>query len=51
MDMNLIVALIGGPALVAGIVWFVVYSRRRHQKDVLQTSIKSQEDRAEKRAG
>jgi hypothetical protein len=50
MDTNLLYALIGAPILFALVAWIVVYSRRQHQKDIRQTSIKSQEPRAEDRA-
>ena len=50
MDTNLLYALIGAPVLFAVIAWVVVYSRRQHQKNIRQTSIKEQEPRAENRA-
>ena len=50
MDTNLLYALIGAPILFAVIAWIVVYSRRQHQKDIRQTSIRSQESRSEDRA-
>jgi cytochrome c-type biogenesis protein CcmH/NrfF len=50
MDPNLLYALIGAPILFVIIACIVVYSRRRHQKNIRQTSIKAQEPRAENRA-
>jgi len=43
MDTNIIYALVVAPFLVGGIIWLVIYSRRQHEKNILQTSIKSQE--------
>lgn len=51
MDTNLLYALIGAPILFAVIAWVVVYSRRQHQRDLRQTSIKSQGPGSESRAG
>ena len=51
MDTNMLYALIGAPILFAVVAWIVVYSRRRHQKDIRQTSIMAHEPRPEKRAG
>ena len=42
MDTNLLYALIGAPILFVIIAWVVVYSRGQHQKNLRQTSIKSQ---------
>jgi hypothetical protein len=50
MDTNLLYALIGAPILFAVIAWIVVYSRRQHQKDIRETSIRSQEPPADNRA-
>ena len=50
MDTNLLYALIGAPILFAVIAVIVVYSRRQHQKSLRQTSIRSQEPRADGRA-
>jgi hypothetical protein len=47
MDTNLLYALIGAPILFAVIAWIVVYSRKQHQRNLQQTSIRSQEQRAE----
>ncbi len=47
MDTNLIIALVGAPLLFAVIAWIVVYSRRQHQKNIRQTSIKPREARVE----
>ena len=47
MDTNLVIALIGAPLLFALIAWIVVYSRKQHQKNIQQTSIRSQELPAE----
>ena len=47
MDTNLLYALIGAPILFAVIAWIVVFSRKQHQKNLRQTSIRSQEQRAE----
>jgi len=49
MDTNLLYALIGAPILFAVIAWIVVYSRRQHQKDIRQTSIRSEEPPADSR--
>ena len=49
MDTNLLYALIGAPVVFAVIAWIVVYSRRQHQKGLRQTSLRSQESRAEDR--
>ena len=51
MDTNLLYAMIGAPILFAIIAWIVVYSRRQHQKNIRQTSIRSQETGVENRAG
>jgi len=51
MDTNLFYALIGAPILFAVVAWVVVYSRRQHQKNIRQTSIKVREPRSENRAG
>jgi hypothetical protein len=51
MDPNLLYALIGAPILFAVVAWIVVYSRRQHQKNIRQTSIRAQESRPENRAG
>jgi len=51
MDTNIVYALVGGPLLLGGIIWLVLYSRRQHEKNILQMSIKSQESRTQKRAG
>lgn len=51
MDTNLFYALIGAPILFAVVAWIVVYSRRQHQKNIRQTSIKVQESRSKNRAG
>ncbi len=51
MDTNIIYALVVAPFLVGGIIWLVIYSRRQHEKNILQTSIKSQESQTQKRAG
>lgn len=50
MDTNLLYALIGAPILFALVAWIVVYSRRQHQKDIRQTSIRAEESRTETRA-
>ncbi|HWS87630.1 MAG TPA: hypothetical protein VN282_11740 [Pyrinomonadaceae bacterium] len=50
MDTNLLYALIGAPILFVIIAWVVVYSRSQHQKGLRQTSIRSEEPRAEHRA-
>ena len=50
MDTNLLYALIGAPVLFAAVAWIVVYSRRQHQRDIRQTSIRAEEPRAENRA-
>jgi hypothetical protein len=50
MDTNLLYALIGAPILFVLIAWIVVYSRSQHQKGLRQTSIRSEEPRAENRA-
>ena len=50
MDTNLLYALIGAPILFAIVAWIVVYSRRRHQKNIRETSIRAHEPRAEHRA-
>lgn len=50
MDTNLLYALIGAPILFAIIAWIVVFSRKQHQKNIRQTSIRSQEPPAESRA-
>ncbi len=47
MDTNLLYALIVAPILFAVIACIVVYSRKQHQKNLRQTSIRSQEQRAE----
>jgi len=51
MDTNLLYALIGAPILFVVITWVVVFSRRQHQKNLRQTSIKAHETRSETRAG
>jgi hypothetical protein len=51
MDTNLLYALIAAPILFAVVAWIVVYSRRQHQKDLRQTSIRSKESRSEKHSG
>lgn len=51
MDTNLFYALIGAPILFAVIAWIVVFSRRQHQKNLRQTSIRTRETRSETRAG
>ena len=51
MDTNLLYALIGAPILFAVVAWLVVYSRRQHEKNIRQTSIRSPEPRTENRAG
>ena len=50
MDTNLLYALIGAPILFAIIACVVVYSRRQHQRNIRQTSIRSHEPPAENRA-
>ncbi len=50
MDTNLLYALVIGPILFAVIACIVVYSRKQHQKNLRQTSIRSQEQRAEHNA-
>lgn len=50
MDTNLLYALIGAPILFALIAWIVVYSRRQHQRNIRQTSIRSEEPSAGSRA-
>jgi len=45
MDTNLVIALVGAPLLFALIAWIVVYSRRQHQKNIRQTSIRSKSRR------
>ncbi|HEV2707766.1 MAG TPA: hypothetical protein VGV59_17740 [Pyrinomonadaceae bacterium] len=49
MDTNLLYALIGAPILFAVIACVVLYSRHQHQKNLRQTSIKSQESGSESR--
>ena len=49
MDTNLFYALIGAPIIFAVVAWVVVYSRRQHQKNIRQTSIRAQEQRGESR--
>ncbi len=51
MDTNLLYAMIGAPILFAVIAWIVVFSRKQHQKNIRQTSIRAQETRPENRAG
>jgi hypothetical protein len=51
MDTNLLYALIGAPILFVIIAWVVVFSRRQHQKNLRQTSIRAQDTRSEHRAG
>jgi sensor domain CHASE-containing protein len=51
MDTNLLYALIGAPILFVAVAWIVVFSRRQHQKNLRQTSIRAHETRSEKRAG
>ena len=51
MDTNLLYAMIGAPILFAVIAWIVVFSRKQHQKNIRQTSIRAQETRSENRAG
>ncbi len=51
MDTNLLYALIGAPILFAIIAWIVVYSRSQHQKNLRQTSIRSQVQGSERRLG
>ena len=51
MDTNLLYALIGAPILFALVAWIVVYSRKQHQKNIRETSIKVQEPRTQHRAG
>lgn len=48
MDTNIVYFLVAAPVLIGGIIWLVFYSRKQHQKNILQTSIKSQESRTEK---
>ena len=50
MDTNLLYALIGAPILFAVIAWIVVYSRKQHQRNLRQTSIRSQERQPEHNA-
>lgn len=50
MDTNLFYALIGAPILFAVIAWIVVFSRRQHQKNLRQTSIRGHETRSENRS-
>ena len=50
MDTNLLYALVIAPILFAVIAWIVVYSRKQHQKNLRQTSIRSQEQQAEHNA-
>ena len=50
MDTNLLIALVGTPVLFALIAWIVVYSRRQHQKNITETSIRSEAPRAGNRA-
>ncbi len=49
MDNNLLYAMIGAPVLFALVAWIVVYSRRQHQKNIRQTSIRAHEPRGENR--
>ena len=51
MDTNIVYFLVAVPVLLGGIIWLVLYSRRHHQKNIMQTSIKSQESRTEKLTG
>ena len=51
MDINIVYFLVTVPVLLGGIVWFVLYSRRQHQKNFSQTSIRSQESQTERRTG
>ncbi|HEX8355347.1 MAG TPA: hypothetical protein VF611_20745 [Pyrinomonadaceae bacterium] len=46
MDTNLLYALIGAPILFVVIAWIVVHSRKQHQKNLRQTSIRSREQHA-----
>ncbi len=50
MDTNLLYALIGAPILFAIVAWVVVYSRRQHQKNIRQTTIRPHEPQVGKRA-
>ncbi|MDQ3755307.1 MAG: hypothetical protein M3371_11325 [Acidobacteriota bacterium] len=51
MDTNIVYFLVAVPVLLGAIIWLVLYSRKQHQKNLSQTSIKSQESRAEKLTG
>jgi len=51
MDTNIVYFLIAVPVLLGAIIWLVLYSRRQHQKNFSQTSIRSQESRTEKLTG
>lgn len=50
MDTNLIIALVVGPLLFVVIAWIVVYSRKQHQENLRQTTIKSAESPRERHA-
>lgn len=51
MDTNIMYFLIAVPVLLGVIIWLVLYSRRQHQRNFSQTSIKSQDPRGEKLTG
>lgn len=45
MDTNLIIAAVSAPVLFVVIAWIVVYSRKQHQKNFQQTSLRAEEPR------
>lgn len=51
METNIVYILIAAPVILGAIIWFVLYSRRQHHKNISQTSIRSQESRTEKLTG
>jgi len=48
MDNNLLYALVGAPVLFALVAWVVVHSRKQHQQNIRQTSIRAREPQPEK---
>jgi hypothetical protein len=48
MEINIVYFLVAAAVVLGAIIWLVLYSRRQHQKNLLQTSIRSQEPRTER---
>jgi hypothetical protein len=51
MEINIVYFLIATPIVLGAIIWLVLYSCRQHQKNFVQTSIRSQEARTGRQAG